>query len=136
MNRNRGFTLIELMIVVVIVGILAAIALPSYRSYVVRSHRVEAQRSLLDLAGRQERFFYSNNSYATTLAQLNGTVDMAGSNYAMSLPAAASSTAYIATATAIGKQATDDQACQSMSVNQLGAQTSTGSGTAATCWSK
>ncbi|HEV7777544.1 MAG TPA: type IV pilin protein, partial [Luteibacter sp.] len=125
-----------LMIVVLIVGILAAVAFPSYRSYVVRSHRVEAQRALLDLAARQERFFYSNNIYATDITQLNGTAAMAGSNYVMSLPAAASSTAYIATATATGKQATDDQACQSLSVNQLGAQTSTGSGTAATCWSK
>jgi type IV pilus assembly protein PilE len=54
---SRGVTLIELMIVVVIASILMAIAVPSYTSYVLRSHRVEAKTALLDLAGREERFF-------------------------------------------------------------------------------
>ena len=53
-NQNRGFTLIELMIVVAIVGVLAAVALPSYRTYIVRAARVEAQTELLELAGLQE----------------------------------------------------------------------------------
>ncbi len=53
---SRGVTLIELMIVVVIASILMAIAVPSYSSYVRRSHRVEAKTALLDLAGREERY--------------------------------------------------------------------------------
>jgi type IV pilus assembly protein PilE len=54
---SRGVTLIELMIVVVIASILMAIAVPSYTAYVLRSHRVEAKTAVLDLAGREERFF-------------------------------------------------------------------------------
>jgi type IV pilus assembly protein PilE len=60
----RGFTLIELMIVVVIVGVLSAIALPSYRSHIVRSARIAAQGDLLELAGLQEKIFLNSNSYA------------------------------------------------------------------------
>lgn len=66
MNRSnkKGFTLIEVMITVAIVGILAAVALPSYRKYVVRAARVEAQTELLELASLQEKIFLNSNSYA------------------------------------------------------------------------
>ena len=77
MNRthnNRGFTLIELMIVVAVIGILAAIAVPSYRSYVVRAARVEAQTELLELASLQEKIFLNSNSYAYSVTNpYNGT---------------------------------------------------------------
>jgi len=61
---SRGVTLIELMIVVVIVSILAAVALPSYTAYVLRSHRVEAKTALLDLAGREERYYSTSQTGA------------------------------------------------------------------------
>ena len=77
MRRQQGFSLIELMIVVVIAAILAAVALPTYRSYIVRSHRVDAQRALTDLAARQERYLYSNNKYTKNLSDLGGTSSMA-----------------------------------------------------------
>src|SRR5690606_16242997 len=69
-GKMRGFTMIELMIVVVIVGILAAIAYPSYRSYVLRANRAEARALLLDIAAREERFFSNNNTYTADLTQL------------------------------------------------------------------
>ena len=65
-----GFTLIELMITVAIIGILSAIAYPSYESYVRKSRRVDAKNALLDLASRQERYFSVNNKYSTTAADL------------------------------------------------------------------
>ena len=70
---TRGFTLVELMIVVVIVSILMAIAVPSYSAYVRRSHRVEAKTALMDLAGREERYFSTSvtgANYSQTPADL------------------------------------------------------------------
>lgn len=70
----RGFTLIEMMIVVVIVAVLAAIALPAYTQHVVRAARVQAQAELLELAGLQEKIFLNSNSYSPSVtAAYNGT---------------------------------------------------------------
>lgn len=66
-HKARGFSLIEIMVVVVIVGILAAVALPSYRSYMIRAARLQAQTELLDLASLQEKIFLNSNSYAASV---------------------------------------------------------------------
>ena len=62
---SRGFTLIELMITVAIVGILAAVAYPSYTQYIVRANRSAAQAQMLDVANRQQQFLLANRAYAT-----------------------------------------------------------------------
>ena len=73
-SNNQGFTLIELMIVVAVVGVLAAIALPSYRSYIVRAARTEAQTELLELASLQEKIFLNSNGYSASVSvAYNGT---------------------------------------------------------------
>ncbi|MDR6936460.1 type IV pilin protein [Luteibacter sp. 3190] len=132
----RGFTLIELVIVVLIVAILAAVAIPSYRRYIVRSHRVDAQTALLDLAARQERFFYSNNAYADTLAKLNAQSTLAGPLYEVSV-ASASSSAFVVSAKALDGQAKDDHQCKTLTLNNVGAQGSTGdTANDPKCWSK
>ena len=69
MAKYRGFTLVELVIVVAVVGILVAIAWPSYQSSVIRSHRAEAQNFMMDLAQREQAYLLDRRSYAT-LAQL------------------------------------------------------------------
>lgn len=69
-RRQTGFTLIEMMIVVVVIAILATIALPAYQEYVRRSHRAAAQAEMMDIANRQQQFFLANRQYADTLNDL------------------------------------------------------------------
>lgn len=66
----RGVTLTELMIVVVVIGILASIAYPSYRNYVAKAKRNEAKAALLQIATLQERFYLQNNTYTTDMTEL------------------------------------------------------------------
>lgn len=80
MHRNtmprhaHGFTLIELMITIVIIGILAGIALPAYQNSVRKSHRSAAQAEMLDIANRQQQFLLANRSYTSTLSNLGYSV--------------------------------------------------------------
>lgn len=70
-KRRRGFTLVELMIAVAIIGILAAIALPSYNQYVVRSNRAAAQAYLMELSQAQAQFMADTRSYAASIDELD-----------------------------------------------------------------
>ena len=65
-SKQNGFTLIELMVAVAIVGILASIAYPSYTSYIIKGNRSAAQAQMLDIANRQQQFLLANRAFAST----------------------------------------------------------------------
>lgn len=71
----QGITLMELMIVVVIIGIMAAIAYPNYREYAARAKRNEARAALLQIATNQERFYLQNNTYTADMTDLGFAAD-------------------------------------------------------------
>lgn len=133
MGRLRGFTLIEVMIVVVIIGILAAIALPSYQEYVIRGNRTEGQALLVDAAARQERYFAQNNTYADDISKLNMSEDSPNQHYKVSVTSA-DSNSYKLLATAQGSQAARDKKCGNLSLDHTGQKGKTGTSSAADCW--
>jgi type IV pilus assembly protein PilE len=85
MKRNKGFTLIELVVVVAIVAILATIAIPSYREYVIRSHRRAAQAVMMEIAAREHQFFAANRQFADDTELGFALPDEVAENYALSI---------------------------------------------------
>src|SRR5690349_1653168 len=66
-HKSLGFTLIELMVTVVIIGILAAVAIPSYQNYIIRANRSSAQQFMLDVANREEQYLLDARTYSATI---------------------------------------------------------------------
>jgi type IV pilus assembly protein PilE len=133
-----GFTLIELMIALAIVAILAAVALPSYQSYVVRTQRAAAAGCLAEMAQFMERVYatnlrYDQNNAAATALPASQCVNDTAARYTIAL-AAVGQTTFSLTATPQGVQASADGACATLSLTQTGAKVVSGTGTVAHCW--
>jgi len=146
---KKGFTLIELMIVVAIIGILAGIAYPAYQDYVTRAKRSDAKVALLSLQLAQEKYRANNVSYTSTLTNLDYAAGADGADadavadfwspdkYYTLTVTGVSSTAYKLIATSEGVQ-TGDTKCKTLSIDQDGVKTATDSADAAStvCWNK
>lgn len=137
-TRQSGFTLIELMIVVVVVAILSAVALPSFFEQIRKSRRTDAINALAQVQQAQERWRANNATYASSLAAPPtgiGVSNPSSGYYTLSI-SGASATGYTATATAAGSQANDSR-CTSLSVtvaNGSPTYSKTGTGTVKECW--
>jgi type IV pilus assembly protein PilE len=133
-----GFSLIELMAVVVVIAILALVALPAYMDSVRKSRRAEAITLLNAVAQAQERWRANNPTYSTLLTASGVNVANPGSGYYTLGLASATATGYVATASAAGAQAADSR-CTSLRLTMAAGTItygSTGTATASACWNR
>ncbi|QIZ77124.1 type IV pilin protein [Ferrimonas lipolytica] len=130
MNRSRGFTLIEMMIAVTILGILASIAYPSYTDYVQSSRRALAKTTLVEASQRLERYYAQNLTFTGAVSGSTLTIFTTSGDFDeyYSLTASAAANSYSLTAAPAGSQSTDE--CGSLSLNSSN-QTSA---SASHCW--
>ena len=127
--KNVGFTLIEVMITVVIVGILASIAYPNYTQFVAKGARADGLAGVMHVANLQEQYYLDHRSFATDMKKLGLNQDpwVVENNY-YEVDPTLSGDDYTVTATAVGVQATRDAACATISL------TSTGTKSPTECW--
>jgi type IV pilus assembly protein PilE len=135
-NNNKGFTLIELLIVVTVIGILTAIAYPSYTNYVTRGKRSEGRAALLDAAAKLERFYSDRSRYATAdntfPALTNFSTTTETGKYTLTIATSGTYQTYTLTAT----PTFPDPDCGNLTYTQAGTKGISGSLSVAECWGR
>jgi len=135
---QSGFTLIEVLVVVAIIGIIAAIAIPSYSRYITKANHTDATSFLSELAGEQQRFFSQNNTYTADLSELGygseENVTSPEGHYTVSAEISTTGTQYTLSATPVvgGRQA-NDTLCSTFTISSTGIKANTG-GSRDNCW--
>ena len=139
-RHSRGFTLIEVMIVVLVIAVLAAIAYPNYENAVLKSKRGQVKGDLVELAQRYERWHTMNNTYAGFWASLPAAQkvsprDASGAAVTYNIGSVEAANTFTLTATPQNRQIRDTR-CGTLTLNQAGAKTKapSASGTLAECW--
>jgi type IV pilus assembly protein PilE len=133
---KNGFSLIELMIAVAIVGILASIAVPAYNSYVRRANRSDATRTMILDAQALERCYSQNFTYAAC-PNAPAAANSSQGNYNVVIAVTAIPPGYTITATPVSAVQLNDTACAQFTLNSAGTQGATDSSTANNtqiCW--
>jgi len=117
-QKYTGFTLVELIITIAIIGVIATITIPSYQQYILASHRSDAKSALLKLQIEQEKWRASHIRYAT-LEELEISQTTANGYYLLAIEKTPDSEQYLAIASPIASQINDS--CKIFAINQLGA---------------
>lgn len=133
MFKQKGFTLIELMLVVAVVGVLMGIAYPSYQNHVLKTKRSDCKAGLMRTADLQERYYLRNNSYASTQTELFGSAaqQLSQEGVCELVVTSGDANAFVMTANALGTQVVDAVgavSCKALTLNQAGTKTPT------ECW--
>ncbi len=122
-NGSRGFSLVELMMVIVIIAILASVAVPGYRDYVQRAQRVDATAALLRIAAAQEKFYLQNNTYTANLGAPPAGIGIPNTDHGYYNLAVTAATAANFTVQAIpvpGSGQAGDSDCQLFTMDEQG----------------
>jgi type IV pilus assembly protein PilE len=133
-GKLRGFTLIELMIVVAIVAIIAAIAYPSYRNYVLRSHRADGKEMAMRIASAEERYFTNFNRYTASITGDLGfsSTDSEHGYYTAAIELGDAEQTFTLSLAPAGSQESDQ--CGTLTINNTGYKHQSGGETNGKCW--
>lgn len=136
----RGITLFELLVVMVLIGIIAAFALPTYRHHTLRVHRADAMAALLQLQSAEESYYQRHDTYTASIepappAGLGLSATSASNKYTLAVALAGDGQSFIATASPAPDGGQDaDQECLAFSIDARGRRAVSGSAGSQQCW--